>query len=78
MAHVLKSILLDDGGSEFNAAVCGLELLRAACWSNARRYFFDAQAESPILAAEATALIGVLFDIKREINDAAPETQRRR
>ena len=76
--HGFKGILLADGGSEFNEAVWGLELLRAACWSHARRYFFDAQAESPVLAAEAMALIGVLFEIEREIKDADLETRRRR
>ena len=38
----------------------------------------DAQVESPVLAAEAMALIGVLFEIEREIKDADPETRRRR
>ena len=32
-----KGILLTDGSSEFNEAVCVLKLLRAACWSHARR-----------------------------------------
>lgn len=73
-----KGILLADGGSEFNEAVAFLQLLRAACWAHARRYFFDAQAESPVLAAEAMALIGVLFEIEREIKDADAETRRRR
>ena len=73
-----KGILLADGGSEFNEAVAILQLLRAACWAHARRYFFDAQAESPVLAAEAMALIGMLFEIEREIKDADLETRRRR
>ncbi len=73
-----KGILLADGGSELNEAVAILQLLRAACWAHARRYFFDAQAESPLLAAEAMALIGVLFEIERELKDADPETRRRR
>ena len=73
-----KGILLADGGSEFNEAVALLQLLRAACWAHARRYFFDAQAEPPVLAAEAMALIGVLFEIEREIKDADLETRRRR
>jgi hypothetical protein len=77
LAHILKGILPAYRGSKFNAAVCGLEVLRAACWRRARRYFFDAQAESPILAAEATVLICVLFAIKRGTNGGAPETRRR-
>ena len=73
-----KGILLADGGSEFNEAVAVLELLRAACWAHARRYFFDALLESPVLAKEALNLIGPLFDIEREIKDADLETRRRR
>ncbi|MBK7760534.1 MAG: transposase [Deltaproteobacteria bacterium] len=37
-----------------------------------------AGVESPVLAAEAMALIGVLFEIEREIKDADLETRRRR
>ena len=73
-----KGILLADGGSEFNEAVAILQLLRAACWAHARRYFFDALLESPVLAKEALDLIGPLFDIEREIKDADLETRRRR
>ena len=73
-----RGILLADGRSEFNEVVAFFQFLGAACWSHARRYFFDAQTESPVLAAEAMALIGVLFDIEREIKDADLETRRRR
>lgn len=50
--------LLADGGSEFNAAVDQMGLTRAACWFLARRYFIDAEDQSPVLAREGTRRIG--------------------
>lgn len=69
--------LLADGGSEFNAAVDQMGLTRAACWSHARRYFIDAEDQSPVLAREGIRRIGPLFDIERTIKDADMETRRR-
>lgn len=72
-----KGVFLADGGSEFNEAVRRMGLVRAGCWSHARRYFFDAKEQSPALAAEALQKIGVLFDIERAIAGVDVETRRR-
>jgi transposase len=72
-----RGTLLADGGSEFNEAVAGMGLTRAACWSHARRYFIDAEEQSPALAREGIRRIGRLFDIERAIRDADLETRRR-
>jgi transposase len=72
-----SGVLLADGGSEFNEAIRRSGLTRAGCWSHARRYFIDAEQSSPVLAREAIARIGVLFDIERGLKDADLETRRR-
>jgi transposase len=72
-----RGTLLADGGSEFNEAVAGMGLTRAACWSHARRYFIDAEEQSPVLAREGIRRIGALFDLERAIRDADVETRRR-
>lgn len=72
-----RGTLLADGGSEFNEAVRAMGLTRAGCWSHARRYFFDAREQSPVLANEGLRRIGPLFEIERAIRDADLETRRR-
>lgn len=72
-----RGTLLADGGSEFNEAVAGMGLTRAACWSHARRYFIDAEEQSPALAREGIRRIAPLFDIERAIKGADLETRRR-
>ena len=72
-----KGVLLADGGSEFNEAARGAGITRAGCWSHARRYFFDAREQSPALANEAIAQIGVLFDIERDKMPKADAATRR-
>lgn len=71
-----QGVLLADGGSEFNEAVRGAGIVRAGCWSHARRYFFDAREQSPALAEEAMKRIGVLFDIEHGIAGADLEARR--
>jgi hypothetical protein len=72
-----QGVLLADGGSEFNEAARRDGIIRAGCWSHARRYFFDAREQSPALANEAIAKIGVLFDIEREKMPGADAATRR-
>jgi hypothetical protein len=70
-------VLLVDGASDFNTAALGPGVIRAGCWSHARRYFYDAHDTSPALADEALRKIGVLFDIEREIATAPLEVRAR-
>jgi len=49
-------------------------IVEAACWSHARRKFFDlARLNKAPIAAEAVARIDVLFAVEREINGLTPE-----
>lgn len=56
-----QGVILADGGSEFNEALRVAGRTRAGCWSHARRYFVDAEEQSPALAAQAIALIAPIF-----------------
>ena len=49
-------------------------IVEAACWSHARRKFFDlARLNKAPIAAEAVARIDPLFAIERDINGLTPE-----
>jgi transposase len=49
-------------------------IIEAACWSHARRKFFDlARIDKAPIAIEAVKRIDVLFAIEREINGVTPE-----
>ena len=61
------SLLLVDGGSEFNEAVRTLGLDRAGCWSHLRTYFHKARAHHPGDASLALGTIKDLFMIEREV-----------
>jgi hypothetical protein len=52
------------------------QVIEVACWSHARRYFFQSLATDPEPAREALALIGGLFEIEREL--ACEPSQKRR
>lgn len=47
-----------------------------ACWAHARRKFVDAESADPKLAKEALDLIGVLYDVEREVKARAAAEQR--
>lgn len=42
-----------------------------ACWAHARRKFVDAESADPKLAKEALDLIGVLYDVERDVKARA-------
>lgn len=69
-------LLLVDGGSEFNEVVRAKGLLRAGCWSHARRYFFDARHHHPAEAKLALATIRDLFAIETSLQGAPLEQVR--
>ena len=49
-------------------------IIEAACWSHARRKFFElARLKQAPIAIEAVKRIDALFAIEREINGASPE-----
>jgi transposase len=52
-------------------------IIEAACWSHARRKFYElAQLKQAPIAIEAVSRIDALFAIEREINGASPERRR--
>ncbi len=65
--------LIADGGSEYNEVVRRLSLERGACWSHARRYFYDAMVHHDQAHIALTAIRDV-FMIERDLatssNDA--------
>ena len=71
-----KGRLLLDGGTEFNLIEGAVGVVRAGCWSHARRYFFEARKESPIRAGEALIFIRELFMIERTLTTADLDVRR--
>ena len=61
------TLLLVDGGSEFNEVVFLKGLLRAGCWSHLRRYFFEARHHHPAEARLALGTIRDLFSIEASL-----------
>jgi hypothetical protein len=47
-----------------------------ACWAHARRKFVDAESADPKLAKEALDLIGVLYDVERDVRAKAAAENR--
>ena len=64
-----------DGGSEFNAAVRELGLVRAGCWCHLRRYFFEALPHHPQEARLALRTIRDLFVLERRHRELSPEAR---
>ncbi len=54
----------------------GIKML--ACMAHARRKFFDAQDNDPVLAQEALVIIGKLYDIEREARENDFSTEKRK
>ena len=48
------------------------------CWAHARRHFFEAQDNEPVLAVDVLKQIGRLYDIERELRDGEANGQTRR
>ncbi len=67
------SVLLLDGGSEFNQVVRELGVDRAGCWSHLRRYFYEALAHHPVEARLAVDTIRDLFMLERSHRELTPE-----
>lgn len=67
-----KGTLLADGYGGYDGIVAGNSMTRAGCWAHARRKFVDAERSEPRIAAEAVALINMLFEIERRLKDATP------
>ncbi|MEN8184221.1 MAG: IS66 family transposase [Myxococcota bacterium] len=69
-AELLKdyagTMLLVDGGSEFNQAVREHDLERSGCWSHLRTYFWKALPHHPHEADLALGTINDLFMLERE------------
>jgi hypothetical protein len=49
----------------------------AGCWAHALRKFRDAMAEAPVLAVQAMSLIGRLFEVEQEADEAEHDDEAR-
>jgi len=67
-----QGTLLADGYGGYDGIVAGNGMTRAGCWAHARRKLVDAERSEPRVAAEAVALISMLFEIERRLKDATP------
>jgi transposase len=70
--------LLGDCYAGFEAIVLASDarILRAACWSHARRKFEELDTKHPLEAARMLALTGMLFDIENRARDMTPDQRR--
>lgn len=59
-----NQVLLADAYGGYEGICVQKQIVQAGCWSHARRKFVEAQKTSPLIAAEATALIGQLFALE--------------
>jgi len=67
--------LLADAYGGYEGICIEKEIIKAGCWSHARRKFVDAQATAPPLAQEIVGLIGQLFATEEQ-GKALEEPQR--
>ena len=77
LAGFQGEVVLVDGGSEFNL-ITSAGVVRAGCWSHARRRFFQAREEEPRLAQEALEQIRGLFMVERARGSPAAELDKLR
>jgi hypothetical protein len=71
-AEFLKSYegyLQADAFSAYDGIYTGSpgQMMEVGCWAHARRNFFDVREQSPLLAHEALARIGALYQLEREL-----------
>ena len=52
------------------------DAIEVACWAHARRKFVDAESADPKLSKEALDLIGVLYDVERDVKAKAAAENR--
>jgi len=62
--------LLADGYSGYNEVVADESLVRAGCWSHARRKFVEAQKSEPVIAHIVIEMIRALNAVERRIANA--------
>lgn len=60
-------VLLTDGYSVYKQYTEKVGLAHAQCWAHTRRKFFESQYIEPERAKEALDLIGVIYDVEREV-----------
>lgn len=60
-------VLLTDGYTVYERYAKKVGLTHAQCWAHTRRKFFDAEYIEPERAKEALHLIGVIYEIERQV-----------
>jgi len=61
-----KGYIVADAYSGYNGLFSREEIVHAACWAHARRYFIQAQQSSPREATEILTLIAKLYKIEKD------------
>jgi transposase len=64
-----RQVLLADAYGGYNGVVAGNEIVRAGCWSHARRKIIEAEKTAPEIAREAVDIVRVLYAVEREARD---------
>src|SRR6266702_2530551 len=64
-------VLLADAYGGYNGVVAGNAIMRAGCWSHARRKFVEAEKTAPEIAREAVDLIGRVFAVEKQAKDVS-------
>ena len=83
VAHLrdFTGILQADGYAGFDRLYARGDIVEAACWAHARRYFwdvYDSQKRLPgSLAEQALQRIALLYEVEADIRGQAPEERRR-
>jgi len=72
-----QGTLLTDGAGAYNAAGDAAGVVRAGCWSHARRKFFEARKADPARAASALSTIRQIFVLERDLAHLSPENRAR-
>jgi transposase len=70
--HFLKGFqgyLQADAFAGYDRLCAGPGVTEVACWAHARRKFYDARTTAPVLAHEALARIGQLYDVERRAKE---------
>jgi transposase len=71
-----RGILQVDGYAGFEALAADGKIMLAACWSHARRKFYELHEAGSPIATEALARIGAIYKVEASIRGQPPDARR--
>ncbi len=74
--RAFRGILQVDGYAGFEGLAADGKITLAACWSHARRKFYDLHEAGSPIATEALARIGVIYKVEASIRGQPPDARR--